>query len=167
MHYLLIPYAFLSFAFVVQFHFRRDITARTGLVVTAGTTLALIFIAIVMRPVTGDSWRYYQYFLYLRPMDLGDALAYRDPDLLYALLNWVVGRLGAEAWLLFTAIFLVFIGIFVSAIYRLVGLSGTAVLLMCYTAFPFFIAYGANGLRQGLSLVFLLMALVNFFKTAD
>ena len=164
MHYLLIPYALLSFAFVVQFHFRGDVTARTGLVFTAGLTLTLIFFAMALRPVTGDSWRYYQYFLYLRSIGLDDALAYRDPDLLYALLNWVIGRLGSEAWLLFTAILLVFIGVFVSAVYRLVGLSGTAVLLMCYTAFPFFIAYGANGLRQGLSLVFLLMALVQFYE---
>ena len=164
MHYLLIPYAFLSFSFVVQFHSRGDITARTALVITAGVTLALIFMAIAARPVSGDSWRYYNYFLMVRSIGLQNALAYRDPDLLYMLLNWSVGGLGRDSGLLFSATLLVYMSVFVAAINRLVGLSGTAVLVMCYAAFPYFIAYGANGLRQGLALVFLLMALTQFYQ---
>lgn len=162
MHYLLIPYLVLSFTFVVQFHSRRDAGARTGLVFTAGATLLLMYMAMVLRPANGDSWRYFQYFLDLRTMGLQEALDYREPDLLYALLNWGVGRLGGIEWLLFGATLTVYMGIFVWAVHRLVGLKGTAVLLMCYAAFPYFVAYAANGLRQGLSFAFLLMAFVCF-----
>jgi len=162
MHHLLIPYAFLSAAFVVQFHLRRDVTARTGIVFTAGITLALLFVSIVLRPVAGDSWRYYQYFLYLRSMGLLDAMAYREPDVLFTSFIWLVGHLGSAPWLLFTATLTVYVGVFLAALYRLIGLSGAAVLLICYSAFPYFVAYGASGLRHGLALVFLLMAFVCF-----
>jgi hypothetical protein len=162
MHYLLIPYALLSFTFVVQFHARRDAGARTGLVITAGVTLLMMFMAMALRPATGDSWRYFQYFLDLRSMGLQEAMAYRETDLFWGLLNWGAGRLGGAEWLLFGVTLMLYMSVFVTAVHRLVGLSGTAVLLMCYAAFPYFVAYAASGLRQGLALVFLLMAYVCF-----
>lgn len=162
MHFLLIPYALLSLIFVVHFNTRREAGARAGLVLMAFATLALIFMAISMRPASGDSGRYYQYFLTLEKMGLQDALAYGEVDPLYVLLNWSASLLGQSQWVLFASTLMVYVGVFLVAIRRLVGLIGTTILIMCYAAFPFFVAYAANGLRQGLSLVFLLMAYVGF-----
>lgn len=162
MHFLLIPYALLSLIFIVHFNTRREAGARAGLVLMASATLGLIFMAILMRPASGDSGRYYQYFLELGKMGLQDALAYRGTDPLYVLLNWSASVLGQSQWLLFGSTLMVYVGVFVVAVRRLVGLISTAILIMCYAAFPYFVAYAANGLRQGLSLVFLLMAYVGF-----
>ncbi|MEF3075903.1 EpsG family protein [Methylobacter sp. Wu1] len=163
MHFLLIPYALLSLSFVVHFLERRDAYARSGLVLTAGITTTLIFLALLLRPVIGDSWRYYQYFLVLRNMELQDAFNYQsESDPLYVLLNWTTGQLGDSQWLLFGATLLIFIGMFLLSVYKLAGPIGASILLMCYMGYPFFIAYASSGLRQGLSLVFLLMAFVGF-----
>lgn len=165
MHFLLIPYALLSLSFVVHFWERRNGYARSGLVLTAGITTILIFLTLLLRPAVGDSWRYYQHFLELRNLTLNDALNYREgSDPLFMLLTWTASQLGDSKWLLFGATLVIFMGMFLVASYRLTGPIGASVIVMCYSAFPFFIAYACNGLRQGLSLVFLLMAFVGFHR---
>lgn len=158
MHFLLIPYALLCALFVALYSSRRDSITRTGLLVPCGATTLLLFMAMWWRPVEGDSWRYVQYFKALQGMSLADALAYQASDPLYTLLNWVVGGLGKDAAWLFGATLVIYFGVFVAALRRLLSPLDVLVVLMCYTAFPYFVAYGASGLRQGLSLVFLLMA---------
>lgn len=164
MHFLLIPYALLSLIFVTQFLARREAHARAGLLLVAAITTALLFVTMWLRPATGDSWRYLEYFRDLRAMGLMDALNYREGDPLYVLLNWFAGFLGDGALVLFGATLLVYFSVFIAATRRLASPVGTLVVLMCYTAFPFFVAYAANGLRQGLAIVFLLMAYVAFFQ---
>lgn len=156
MHYLLIPYLLLGGLFVVQFHARREIAMRTGLVVTALAIMAMLSFAIVARPVAGDSWRYYMYFRDVRDLSLFEAFQYRDPDPLYALLNWVVGQLGSAPWVLYAATLAVYLGVSVLALRRRFNAVELSVLAICMTAYPFFIAYAANGLRQGMGLACLL-----------
>lgn len=158
MHFLLIPYALLCVLFIALYASRRDSITRAGLLVPCGATTLLLFMAMWWRPVAGDSWRYMQYYKALQGMSLADALAYRESDPLYTVLNWVVGGLGNDAAWLFGATLLIYFGVFIAALRRLLSPLDVLVVLMSYTAFPYFIAYGANGLRQGLSLVFLLMA---------
>jgi len=162
MHFLLIPYSLLSLFFIFIYAARQDADSRNLLVLTAALTMGMMFMVMMQRPPTGDSWRYFRYFLDLRSMGLVDALAYHDPDPLYALLNWIVGRIGDNEWLLFGATLILYFGGFVIALRRLLGPVNAAVLLMIYAAFPFFVAYAASGLRQGLALVFLLNAFVDF-----
>lgn len=162
MHYLLIPYVLLSLAFIMQFHLRRDAVVKAGLVFTAGVTLVLMFFAITLRPVDGDSWRYYEYFQLLHIRGLDWAFASRDQEPLWAALNGFVSLFGDQAWLLFGATLLIYLGVFVLAVKRITGPVATTIVIMCYAAFPFFVAYAASGLRQGLALVFLLMAYADF-----
>lgn len=160
MHFLLIPYSLLCTLFTVLFFKREQVNSRTGMFVAAAITTGLLFFSMWLRPATGDSWRYLEYFRDLRDMTLASAMTYREPDPLYVLLNWLAGRVGDQAWVLFGATLVVYFGVFLAAIRRLVRPVEVLVVLMCYTAFPYFVAYGANGLRQGLALVFLLMAYV-------
>jgi hypothetical protein len=155
MHYLLIPYLLLGSLFVLQFHARKDVSMRTGLVVTALVTVLMLCIAIAARPVTGDSWRYYQYFSTVRNLPLGEALQYRDPDALYALLNWLLGQLGQAPWILYSGVLTIYVGVSVYSLRRRFTTVDIAILSVCMTAYPFFIAYAANGLRQGIGLAFL------------
>lgn len=156
MHYLLIPYLLLGSLFVLQFHSRKDIRMRSGLVVTAVTTVLMMAIAIVFRPLSGDSWRYYEYFRVVRDLPLSEIFAYRDPDPAYALLNWSVGQLGSEPALLFASTLTLYIGVAVHTLRRRFTAVELAVIATCLVAYPFFITYAANGLRQGIGLAFLL-----------
>ena len=160
MHFLLIPYAFFSVIFVALFINRDKAVSRSGLFLMAVFASSLILLAIWWRPATGDSWRYLTYFRELRVMSLSDALDYRNGDPLYALLNWSAGFFGKDEVVLFGATLLVYFSVFIVAIKRLVGPLWAVVVLMCYVAYPYFVAYAANGLRQGLALAFLLMAYV-------
>jgi hypothetical protein len=156
MHYLLIPYLLLGSLFVLQFHARKDVSMRTGLVVTALVIAGMLCIAIIFRPVVGDSWRYNQYFQVVRTLPFPEIFSYRDPDPAYALLNWIVGQVSASPALLFAAVLALYVGVTVIALRRWFTAVELAVLSTCLVAFPFFITYAANGLRQGIGLAFLL-----------
>lgn len=160
MHFLLIPYGLFSLIFVLQFMNRREASARAGFLLFAVLTTSLLFVTMWWRPATGDSGRYLTYFRDLRVMSLGNALAFREGDPLYVLLNWLAGFVGDGEKVLFGATLLVYFSVFIAAVRRLVGPLGAVVVVMCYVAFPYFVAYAASGLRQGLALVFLLMAYV-------
>ena len=162
MHFLLIPFAALSAMFVVHYHQQDRRTANAGLVVTAGITMVLLSAAILFRPVAGDGWRYHQYYLWVRQVDFVSMLQDERTDFLYKLLNWGIGQAGDSALWLFGASLVLFMATFIWALRRLLPPAQAAAVFMCYAAYPFFIAYGANGLRQGLALVCMLMALVQF-----
>lgn len=164
MHHLLIPYALLSVAFIMQFHMRRDASVKAGLMFTAGATLLVMFVAMAFRPVDGDSWRYYQFFQILHVRGAEWAYAMRDQEPLWATFNWFVSVFGDQPWLLFGSTLLVYMSVFFVAIWRLAGPVGATILVMCYAAFPFFVSYAASGLRQGLAMAFLLMAYVYLYQ---
>lgn len=158
MHFLLIPFAMLSLLFLMQYSARRQDHARGGMLLSAAVTVSLLFLTMWFREPAGDSWRYLETFRNMRIESLSSALNRPDTDLLFVLLNWFAGRLGDSSLVLYGATLLVFYGVFIAAIRQVISPLGTVVVLMAYTAFPFFVAYAANGLRQGLSMVFLLMA---------
>jgi hypothetical protein len=157
MHFLLIPFALLSLLFVMQYSARQQAYARGGMLLVTVLTVALFFATMWFREPAGDSWRYLETFRNIRTMSLGTAMSYPDTDPLFVLLNWLAGRLGESSLILYGATLLVFFGVFTAAMRQMLGPLATVVVLMSYTAFPFFVAYAANGLRQGLSMVFLLM----------
>lgn len=160
MHYLLIPYSLLTGLYLLSFSKRREAYARGGMALAAAATLSLFFIAGVTRPIHGDSSRYGYRFQFLRTLSLPEALAEQSTDPLFTVLNWVVGQFNAEPAALFAVILLIYIFLFIVAIRRLVGPLPVVMVLMAYSMYPYFIAYGVNGLRQGLSLVFMLLGLV-------
>lgn len=162
MHFLLIAYLLLNITFVSQLLRRSDVCSRTAMVAASSVTTVMMITAMLLRPVQGDSWRYYQTFLALRGMDLIEVLALPEVDLLYVGLNWLVGQLGSAPLLLFGTTLVIYFTVLLVALRRYLGHLHTAVLIMCYAAYPFFVTYGANGLRQGLAQVFLLMAYVQF-----
>jgi hypothetical protein len=164
MHFLLIPYALLSAIFVLHFLTCRQKGSRAGLAVISYATGTLLFVAMLLRPVGGDSWGYYQRFIKLRNLGLRDAFQDRASDPLFTLLSWLAGQFGTSELLLFGATLVVFFGIFVLALRRLLAPAAAAVVFVCYAAFPYFVAYAANALRQGLAMACLLMALVQYSR---
>lgn len=162
MHFLLIPYLLLSLIFLSQFQHRNQATARGGVVLIATLTGLMMYAAMLFRPVHGDSWRYYVNFRYISSRSLEDALALPEADPLFSLLNWLAGQLGETPPYLFGATLTIYFAVLILALRRQVGPLGASVLIMCYAAFPYFVAYGASGLRQGLALVFLFMAYTHF-----
>lgn len=164
MHFLLIPYGLLGAMFILHFHQSDRRVGDSGLVVVASTTVVLLVLAMMFRPVAGDSWRYYQYFLSIREAGLLEVLGNEQGDFLFTVLNWLAAQFGDSQLWLFGATLLLFVGGFVWALHRLLPTTEAAAVLMCYAAYPFFIAYGANGLRQGLALACMLMSLVQFSR---
>ncbi len=166
MHFLLVPYALLSLTFALQYQGRHEGSARGGIFVTSTVTGIVLFLAMLLRPLQGDSWRYYQYFLVLRYQDLEGALEVHGwgEDALFAGLVWAAGRMGSSEMLLFGSTLVVFFSVFMMSLRRLLSAVDAAALFMCYIAFPFFIAYAVNGLRQGLAVAFLMMALTQFSR---
>lgn len=167
MHFLLIPYFLLCVCFIALFDTaqserRGGSGARAGLVLVAGLTLFILFVSMATRPVTGDSQQYYEYFLELRDLGWVQAAAYGSFDLFFAAYAWLVGQMGNASWLLFGSTLLIYFGLFVLASRRLVGRVDACALIMVYVAYPNFVAYADNTIRQGLGMAFMLVAFVGF-----
>jgi hypothetical protein len=167
MHFLLIPYLLLCVCFIAlfdtaQFKRRGEAGARAGLMLVTGLTLLILFLSMATRSVMGDSQQYYEYFLELRDLGMVQAAVYGSFDLFFAAYVWLVGQLGTASWLLFGSTLLVYLGLFVLALRRLLGRLEACALVMVYVAYPDFINYANNGIRQGLGMVFMLVALVSF-----
>ncbi|MEA1081436.1 EpsG family protein [Marinobacter qingdaonensis] len=156
MHYLLVPYLLLGAIAVVGFHAHRNPGLKASLVMAAASIMVMLFFAIVLRPVTGDSWRYYQYFLQVSELPLLEIFDFQDPDPLYALLNWVVGQLGSSPWMLFAATLSLYFSTALLALRNRFTPIEYSILIVSMAAYPYFIAYAASGLRQGIAMAFLL-----------
>jgi hypothetical protein len=161
MHFLLIPYFALTLAYLTQFQGDSH-NARLGAKLVALSTAAMLFAVLAARPLEGDSGRYYDFFLVVRDLPFHASIASGDRDILWNLLNWLVGQLGDAPPLLFGAVLAVFSVVFGVALRRYLTATDASTVIMAYLMFPAFIGYAASGMRQGLALVFLLMAYVQF-----
>ncbi len=165
MHFLLIPYGLLTLFFLANFSERKSSQARGGAFLFVALTVALLFMTLWFREPSGDSWRYWMSFQKIRLMSFTEAISlYSDTDILFLALNWLIGHIGNSHLVLFGATLILFFGVFIAAVRKLLKPVAVLAVIMSYVAFPYFIAYATNGLRQGLSMSFLLMGYVLLFR---
>ncbi len=123
---------------------------------------ALVFILVVgFRPIVaytfGDSIVYANAYNNLRNVEGGVS---SSRDLLFTLFMWACSRVMSVNYFFFI-VELLYVGSMAFACYRLFGRNADIALLFCLGAFSFF-TYGVNGIRNGLalSLVFVAISLL-------
>lgn len=141
--------------------------ARKGIVYILVVALLFIGAAILLQPLHGDSWRYNQNFLILRDLSFGEMNALVHPEYAYRLINWLVGQFTASHEVLFFVLFAIFIYVFYKALKNIYPTFDRYYIFMAYLLYPFFIAYLVSGKRQGLSLVFMLLAISFLWKNQN
>lgn len=163
MHYLLIPY-FCLVLFYLSGYEKRDTAAGQGILIFGCAVLALmLWAAIVFRPPLGDIWRYMQTYKQLSNISFPVLLATEKPEILFRVLTWLSGQFSSSSWVYLSLTFGLYFTVFLCAIKRVLSRTNCLVLFLVYSMYPYFIAYGASGIRQGLGLVFMLMGLVQLY----
>ncbi len=164
MHYLLLPYSMVALLFVWFYDRRSNQAALAGIMLMCLIMIFMIWGAIVFRPIAGDPFRYMLGFDDLRRLSLIQMLSVDNPEFLFRWLNWFIGQLSISNVVFFSCTFAIFIVPFWLACRSYFTSVHSAALLMAYSMYPYFIAYAASGIRQGIGLSFMLLALVLLSK---
>lgn len=164
MHYLLLPYSITALLFVWFYDRKNNQAAIAGIMLICILLIIMIWVAIVFRPVVGDPWRYMLGFDNLRQLSLIQMLSVDNPEFFFRWLNWIVGHISNSNVVFFSCTFVFFIVPFWLACRSYYSFVNTAALLMAYSMYPYFIAYLASGIRQGIGLSFMLLALAFLAK---
>lgn len=162
MHPLLIPYSFL--AVMVLISTGRTASKRSGFWLFAWLAVATMLWGIMFRDIRGDTARYYDTFLIIRELSFSEMLSYADGQILFSSLNWLVGQFGTDARLLTISIVIVFLCLFLYGLRQVLSSYERSQLLFIYSAYPFFVAYMASGLKQGMAMASLLVGFVFIFQ---
>jgi len=164
MHYLLIPYLTIFLLYLVFATKYNKNEARNGIVYILIIAIAFLCMAILMQPLEGDAEKYNNTFLFIRDLSFGDMIALLHPEFLYRLINWLVGQVTSDYHVLFFVLFIIFILVFYKALKNIFPTYDRYYIFITYILYPGFIAYLANTKRQGLALVFMLLAISYLFK---
>jgi len=164
MHFLLIPFLCLNLIFMVICSLPQNLQSRQILAFVSCVALMIIFSIMSLRPATGDGFRYYQHFLELNGASFTFLITKMfESDPIYIFLNWIFGWFGTQPFWLFGSCAGLYIVFFVLSVRLMTSKPvETAIVVMLYSVYPYFITYSVNAIRQGLSLTFLMFAYANF-----
>ncbi|MDM5262629.1 EpsG family protein [Sulfurovum sp. XTW-4] len=159
MHYLLIPYALFMLLTLTFLSDRRNNVGRSGTVFVLLLSLILLGVVITVQPFAGDSYRYAMGFLKFREFSLDEVFKYQTGEYLFRFLNWIVGQFTDSPHILFLVIYLIAILTFYKALKNIFPTFERYVVFSFYVLYPYFLFYIVNGKRQGLGLVFMVLAI--------
>lgn len=154
---LFLPYVIVSLVFLGFASGRHRSDTKAILFLLSMAAMALIVIRLALRTPAGDSGRYYLLFSKIQEMGVVHAIATLDVDYLFVTVLWIIGIFGHSSTFFFGAFLLLYLFLLVCAVRISTGNLGSSLVILLYSIYPFFVAYGASGLRQGLALVILLV----------
>lgn len=164
MHYLLVPYALFILLTLTFLSDRRNNVGRAGTVFVLLLALLLLGVVITVQPFAGDSYRYAMGFLKFREFSLDEVFAYQTGEYLFRLFNWIVGQFTDNPHILFLAIYLIAILTFYKALKNIFPTFERYVVFSFYVLYPYFLFYVVNGKRQGLGLMFMVLAISHLME---
>ncbi len=163
MHPLLAPYSVMALVLLAMSLGRSRID-RAASWQMAWSAMGLVLFAALTHDFGGDLKRYHGAFLLIRDQPLAEVLGGGAANLLFNLLNWVIGQvtdhrraLGAVVAAAST------LGLLV-AFRRLFSAYHASLLVFIYSMYPFYIQYVTTGLKQALAMTCLLLGLVALFQ---
>ncbi|GIT98130.1 EpsG family protein [Sulfurovum sp. TSL1] len=159
MHYLLVPYALFMLLTLTFLSDRRNNLGRAGTVFVLLLSLILLGIVITVQPFAGDSYRYAMGFLKFREFSFDEVFTYQTGEYLFRLLNWTVGQFTDNPHILFLVIYLIAILTFHKALKNIFPTFERYIVFSFYVLYPYFLFYIVNGKRQGLGLMFMILAI--------
>lgn len=159
MHALLPYYSILSLLALLGLSMRTR-EERTVVWMAGWGALLVVLVGVVLRDIQGDTWRYYMTFLQLREMPLSDVWAQSDNNWFFDVLNWVLGQFGSNILWLILPITLFCILMMRHSLHTMLGPLGTAMAMLLYSVYPFFIFYVASGMKQAIAMALLMQGYV-------
>lgn len=146
---------------------KKDSVGRIGIVFVLALSIGLLGIIIAIQPFQGDSYRYAMGFLKFRDFTLDEIFTYQVGEYLFRLLNWSVGQFTDNPHMFFLVIYAIFILTVYRALKNIYPSFERYIVFSFYILYPYFLFYVVNGKRQGLGLVFMLLAISFLMKNEN
>ncbi len=163
MHYLFAPYAIIVLFYVYFLKEKDDTVAKFGIILIF-IFLALLFgSAVVLQPAYYDSWRYMKHFERISQLSFTEMSMLEAPEIAFKYLNWIIGSMTGDYRVLFFSLFMIYITTTMFALKTIYSQHERFGLLIVMCTYPFFMTYIVNGKRQGVAMVFFLLALNLFW----
>jgi hypothetical protein len=124
--------------------------------------MALVLIAIIMRPIEGDTSRYQMSFLQWRDMTFTDVMSEVEHNWLFAAINWVLGQFGDNLFWLIIPVTLLCAFMLYSALHQTLPKTHATVGILLYSVYPYFVFYVASGIKQAIAMALLMQAYICF-----
>lgn len=163
MHPILPFYAALSLLALLGLRTaQRD--GRTIVWLAGWGSMSIVLLATIFREITGDTLRYNQDFHQLASQGFGEMWASVDTNLLFTLLMWGLAQLGTDPLWFIIPITLFCIVMMRYSLRQILGPTDTAIAMLLYSAYPFFIFYVSSGLKQALAMALIMQGYICLFR---
>lgn len=167
MHYLLIPYTIIAILFVFSYSKKDENTFRFAIVFLLCITILFLGVGMIFQPLHGDSYRYSLGFKKIDSLTFQKMLMLEKPEFGFRFISWFTATIINDVKLFFFIIYLLFIGICWKALRNLYGSFETYIVFSFLILYPYFLFYIVNGKRQGIALIFMLLAISFLFKNQN
>ena len=134
--------------------------AKPGLVLYAFSTVIWLWAVLVFRAPSGDPWRYMKGLNNIAVLNFEGILAYDKAPLGFKFLNWFTAAISLNSIFFFSVIYAFCVIPLYLAFRERFNKVHTAVLMMLYLLYPFYLTYLGSGFKQGIGFGFMLWGLV-------
>ena len=163
MHPILPFYAALSLFALFGLRLEQR-EARTYLWAAGWGAMAVVLTAVVFRDITGDTWRYNVAFQQLATQGFAEMWAALDNNWLFESLMWGLAQFGTHPLWFILPITLFCIVMMRHSLRQILGPIDTAIAMLLYSVYPFFIFYVSSGIKQAIAMALLMQAYVLLFR---
>jgi len=162
MHYLVIPYFIIFLLYFVFILHKDDEIKRAGIVYFLLVAIFFFLVAMILQPLSGDTYRYSLKFDYLIGLSFAELINLSRPEFAYRLLNWLVGLVTSNFQVFIFTVFMLFITVFYKALKNIYPSFERYYIFLAVLLYPYVLSYIVSGKRQGIALVFMILA-ISFF----
>lgn len=159
MHPILPFYAALSLFALFGLRLEHQY-ARKNIRIAAWGSMGVVLLAAIFRELSGDTWRYYFNFEQMASLSFAEMWSATNNNWLFMLLNWGLAQIGTNPLWLFLPVTLFCIFMMRFSLGKLLNSTDTAIAILLYSAYPFFIFYVSSGIKQAIAMALLFQGYV-------
>jgi hypothetical protein len=163
MHPILPFYAAFSLLALVGLRLDQR-AARTYLWIAGWGAMTVVLFASVFREIDGDTGRYSSTFQGLASQGFTKMWAQTTNNWLFETLMWGLAQFGTNPLWFIIPITLFCILMMRHSLRELLGPTDTAIAMLLYSVYPFFIFFVSGGLKQAICMALLMQGYVCLFK---
>lgn len=167
MHYLIIPYTIIAILFMFFYTKRDENIFRFAIVFLLCLSILFLGIGMVFQPLHGDSYRYNLGFQKISFLTFEQMFMLDNPEFGFRFISWFTSNIINDVKFFFFTLYILFVVICWKALKNLYESFETYIVFSFLIIYPYFLFYIVNGKRQGLALVFMLLAISFIFKNKN
>jgi hypothetical protein len=141
---------------------QRD--ARNNIWLAGWGAMGIVLFAVVFREISGDTWRYNLAFQKWATQSFSQMWSETHNNWLFVISNWCLAQLGTNPLMFIVPTTLFCIAMMRHSLRKLLGPTDTAIAILLYSVYPFFIFYVASGIKQAIAMALLMQGYVCLFR---